>query len=110
VGVIISDVIERIKNGELSVVRSLKGELIAIKSNFPFIRDEDAETELLQLAKLGQQMQWISVTDRLPTEEKFYFARYEDGRVSTGTFFKDLGRFNRGVTHWMPVPPNPKEA
>ena len=74
--------------------------------------DERLSQELIILAEIGQQMQWVSVKNGLPTTNGTYFTRYKDGRIGTGTFFLDVGRFNKsnsgGVVAWMLIPESDK--
>lgn len=72
-------------------------------------------------------MQWISVEQRMPDEElRAYRERYEDGDVSLIVLIKDATvpteLFYNGyefvdydgdsyyVTHWMSMPPHPKDC
>ena len=113
--VTIMSVIERIEKDSLH--------LFDTKGNW----DTEAQDELLKLAKIGQQMQWVSVDEKLP----------EDGQivdvwiVSNGLFNQrltdvvysstsltfqiddicDVGieshPTNSFITHWMPLPKPP---
>jgi hypothetical protein len=47
---------------------------------------------------------WISVEDRLPEEQGFYFSLDDCGRGNVDWFSgKDFE--NEYLTHWMPIPP-----
>ena len=62
---------------------------------------------------------WISVKERLPEEDDFYFCCVKSfcypGRIYTNILAYDKGGFKEGriytddVTHWMPLPEPPKE-
>jgi len=110
-----SDVVERINRGEfVGGVYEVVGDG-GITPNFK------ATAELLRLAKLGQQMQWVNVNDLLPDKD-------DDVLVWVGTTSVRacIGKTPYGrawylvdkncylnfwnVTHWMPLPPNPNEA
>ena len=66
----------------------------------------------------GMSMDWISVKDRLPEDDATYLVYgrngygivfavyYGDGEWLT---WADLTNITRFVTHWMPLPPPPKE-
>jgi hypothetical protein len=58
--------------------------------------------------KLGKQMQWVS--DNTPPEiDDVYLVRYSSGYKTTQAY-SGVGSFCGGITHWMPLPPDPKEA
>lgn len=76
---------------------------------------------------MAHYMQWISVEQRMPDEElRVYRERYEDGDVSLIVLIKDAifptELFYNGfefvdydgdpydVTHWMRMPPLPKDC
>lgn len=109
------DVLERIEKGELSF------DIFNTKTFQPSVK---SEIELLKLAKLGQQMQWVSVADRLPDEGQsvdIWVAKGygHPGRSADVIYREDDGErwFEIGdmtfdleeVSHWMPLPPSPKE-
>jgi Lar family restriction alleviation protein len=51
-----------------------------------------------------RQSPWISVGDRLPEEQGFYFSLDDCGRGNVDWFSgKDFE--NEYLTHWMPIPP-----
>lgn len=96
------DVLERIARGN----KLLKDAQIIIH--------EDIE-ELIRLAKLGQRMQWVSVADRWPEkEQRVDIHTKAEGRIARVTFdglnFVAGCNLYAGVTHWMPIPPNPGEG
>jgi hypothetical protein len=80
--------------------------------------------EVLRLAKIGQQMQWISVNDRLPEttdgeSEKIIVCDNEDSIITGVKYYSEdkvfadefwgvwsIGEF----THWMPLPQPLKEG
>jgi hypothetical protein len=72
--------------------------------------------KVIDLAKLGKQMQWVSVkrlpeletnVDILDIDNKRYMDAWHigDGRFLAGDIVFEADE----VTHWMPLPPNPKE-
>ena len=60
---------------------------------------------------MGVDMEWISVTDRLPDSIAYVLVAYENGTVERDCYSNDRKDFvfKRGgeVTHWMPYPPHP---
>ena len=104
------DVIERIERGE-------------------FIVHEHDWDELVRLAKIGQQMQWVPVSERMPEKDVLVLLYLNDGehtKITTGKIYASDdarvdGKFCVGfdqvcpdflkrevVTHWMPLPPLPE--
>ena len=109
------NVIERIEKGVSKLT------ITKLSSDIPaYIRSREQEIELLELAKLGQQMQWVSVTERLP-EHKQVVDIFLNGcrHIDVEFFIHNNEKFfylsgavvyYNYVTHWMPLPPNPKGA
>jgi hypothetical protein len=95
----VSDVLERIDKRDKSTY-SLSGG--------PLTLSRDDLNDLLHLAKLGKQMQWVSVNTP-PKIEDVYLVRYSSGHKTTQAY-SGVGSFCGGITHWMLLPPNPKEA
>lgn len=67
--------------------------------------------------KLGKQMQWVSVKDRLPEKDVDVLLRFNYGfyigRLCKRFWLIDNGSHSRSLdfaTHWMPLPPSPEEA
>ena len=60
-------------------------------------------------------MEWISVKDRLPENEKWVTVGNNKFGVFIGQYFSSLGEFAckdiliEKVTHWMPLPKPPKK-
>ena len=58
-------------------------------------------------------VEWISVSDRVPDNEDYVLVAHEDGRVTRDFFSNIRGdfAFKHGgeVTHWMPYPPHPNQ-
>lgn len=58
---------------------------------------------------------WISVEERLLEKHRVVLVHLRFGMIDTGvhngfTWWNDLGiANNKNVTHWMPLPPAPKE-
>lgn len=116
------DVLERIESKELNI------EVLTLicDGSYCQIDSEELTEELLQLAKLGKQMQWVSVKDRKPEHEEVVDIWVDDGdgfnyRVPDAEYNAETGMFESQyylpedsdtdfVTHWMPLPPSPKEA
>jgi len=122
---IVSDVIERIEKGEVKIlaIQTPSGEDILKNIGFDFIRvmkkhNKVDVDELIELAKLGQQTQWISVNDRLPEKccscfiwhisKKFGGACISAHYNSIKKTFGYEERFGGNTTHWMPIPAIPK--
>lgn len=64
--------------------------------------------------KNAEKSPWISVTERLPETWKRVLVLHENGFVEIEYLRKDNGEFLYEyifgkVTHWMPLPPAPKE-
>lgn len=60
-------------------------------------------------AALREKQRWIPVTERLPQVDGNYIVCTAHGSVTKVRFDPALGRFQRIFTHWMPLPPVPKE-
>jgi hypothetical protein len=55
-------------------------------------------------------MEWISVDDRLPEEDKPIIVFGKDGaEIYSGFHVMDFNNYYKDVTHWMPLP-SPPEA
>ena len=96
-GVIISNVLEYLENWHKSPKRG----------NFVTVGHETV-ADLLGFAKLGQQIQWVSVKNRLPDDGDYDIlinGKYGPRVMHVSDFLKYRSKF---VTHWMPLPPNPK--
>lgn len=60
-----------------------------------------------------QEMNWISVKDKLPKNFDDVLAIYESGRMDVTCRHSDgwlMERHWGPVTHWMPLPEPPKEV
>ena len=101
------NVLERIKKQELTV---LVGENYDMGST---IRNSlECSQELIKLAEIGQQMQWVSVNDRLPNFNGKIIACSGGEKVMGCSFNNDAKEFFhiqniKNVTHWMPLPNKP---
>lgn len=99
-----SDVIEQLEKGKLKLT------ITKLSDNAPaYVRAREQEIELMELTKLGKQMQWVSVADGLPLPDKMVLCYLKDGVTCTGYHYDcwHTGRLHTYVTHWMPLPPNP---
>lgn len=107
------NVLERIKNGELS---------IRINTGVGVLRNVYAENELLELAKIGQRMKWISMEEQKPEDWQTVDAYHPDSeeRICNVTFHEfpankqyfhcsdtDKNYWVEEFTHWMPIPNKP---
>lgn len=106
------DVLERIKKNEIKIYASFESEE---KSNGIVV-------ELIELAQLVQRMQWVSVHEDLPKhqqkvdifvgEERVCNVSFMRGDEDFGDHFYDWDFDNiyrtDEVSHWMPLPPDPK--
>ncbi len=57
-------------------------------------------------------MEWISVEDRLPDEEGYYWCYIPDQKYVNQTvlmYMSNYGFNNGNATHWMPLPEPPNE-
>jgi hypothetical protein len=73
------------------------------------------EGAALELYDQGYRKQeWISVDERLPTNEGKYLVCTANGNIGVGNFIDYYGAGKRlcfdnwAVTHWMPLPEAPK--
>ena len=58
---------------------------------------------------LSKQVEWISVEDRLPKQNGMYLVFTDFGDIATiRSFSIELGFLDVHVTHWMPLPNQPK--
>jgi hypothetical protein len=111
-----TDVLEQIENGECIVKISTKP--IMSEEFGCHMSKEINPAEFIDLAKHGKRMQRISVNDRLPELETDVDILDIDNKIYMDAWHIGDGRFLAGdivfeadeVTHWMPRPPNPKEA
>jgi hypothetical protein len=83
-------------------------------------REEDAHDAFLAGYKAAQP-QWISVKERLPEFGDWVLLYDIDSNIYRGRLIEDDFAFfatfdgivflleKPGITHWMPVPPEPKE-
>lgn len=83
---------------------------------------EERHTFYQQYIKLqNQQMQWISVKDKLPEKYKTVIVTYDDGIVyishlTIDSYSELVWEFPAGfvplnvVTHWMELPQKPKDS
>ena len=79
---------------------------------------ENALSELLRLAKIGEQMQWMPVSERLPERCCSCFIWHVDkefGGMCIAAYYnsikKSFGheeRFGGKTLYWMPLPEPPK--
>ena len=114
--VTIMSVIERIEKDSLH--------LFDTKGNW----DTEAQDELLKLAKTGQQMQWISVNEKLPERPLYdwvlvaiklvpenWYGVPRIAELRSGVWYctecEPLEEtLSVKVTHWMELPDNPKDG
>ncbi len=66
----------------------------------------------------GRNMEWISVKDKTPSQNGNYLAYWCDKNTNSSFIGECLYQKSHGftfvrnrnlVTHWMPLPPKPKE-
>lgn len=111
------DVIDRLKKGTSKLT------ITKLSYNAPaYVRVREQEIELMELAKLGKQIQWVSVAERLPVvgqvvdvwKDNKRFIDMEVKSDSDGIYFDATIECHvfgiEEVTHWMPIPPAPKGA
>lgn len=119
------DVLERIEKGELIVA------VWPFGNDFTTEESRKLREELLQLAELGQQTQWVSVVDDLPKKDslvdilidgtdRVVNVIYSDNQKKylwTDEYeeyhWRDIEAAGEKITHWMytpDLPPAPKEA
>jgi hypothetical protein len=114
------DVLERIEKGESSVY--VTQSYIEIDASNEEIeeamkQDDVDRVELLRLAKLGKQMQWVGVAHKPPKINEHVIVFHEDdckiAYISTSRNWRssDDGSGLYGtIKYWMPLPPNPGEG
>lgn len=77
----------------------------------------DLNTANMNFDNLAEQYRWIPVTERLPEIDRRYgeietLVHMDDGFISTAAYARsgwELWAEAGEVTHWMPLPPPPKE-
>lgn len=78
----------------------------------------DSYSKLFRLIELGQQMQWVSVDERLPDQYVDCLVYHKDhlcyniyiGCVVDGRFSIHGFDGHSNITHWMPLPEPPKDG
>ena len=125
------NVLERIKTFDFSKKLFFKLSPAIVKHGYwenSCMSDLNAEDELIKLAEIGERMQWVNVTDRLPESNVLVLLFLNDGEhttITTGKIYlsddvKYNGEFCVGfdqvmpdfikrevVTHWMKLPQPP---
>lgn len=110
------NVIDRIENIRLTCTNSVIGKTISL----PDLK------ELIELAKIGQQMQWVSVSERLPEKPLYDWVLVQTKLVPENWYgVPHIAELRNGVwysdrhdtpleetcgvvvTHWMPLLPAP---
>lgn len=113
------NVLERIKstdfNNRLSL--SLKSFYVDREGYYSehCIDDIVAMKELIGLAEIGEQMQWIRVEDQLPNFNGKVIACIDGRNVMGCSFNNDAKQFFniqnlKNVTHWMKLPTSPTDT
>jgi len=110
------NIIERIEKGTTKLIVS------KLSSDIPaYVKDQEQENELLRLAKLGQQMQWVNAYDRLPNKDNdvLVWTGATSVRACVGEtpygrawYLVDKNCYLNwwNVTHWIPLPQPPKDG
>lgn len=110
-----NDLISRIERGEMVAAELVDGNLTKLVPDF------NITAKLLHLAKLGQQRDWIPVTERLPYVGEWVLVAYgkirtvgEARLAATGSWYQRSGYIipedkKAKVTHWMPLPAPPEQ-
>lgn len=108
------NILERLKKGTSKLtITKLSGDIPA------YVMAREQEIELMEFAKLGQQMQWVSMADRLPEVGQIVDVfrdnkRFIDMEVKSdndGIYFDATIECHvfgiEEVTHWMSIPTAP---
>lgn len=80
--------------------------------NFKGWTDADTEAEVIAFMALKTQMEWISVTDALPSEDGKYLVCTTKGAIFCTRYYAKPKHFgenrNTHITHWLPLPEPPR--
>ncbi len=85
--------------------------------NGPWINYSDHESTISDLnsriAELEKEMEWISVETRLPEHNQQVWTYFGDTAFGIWdeprqAFFEGPNKYNEKVTHWLPMPIEPK--
>ncbi|TCL40006.1 hypothetical protein EV210_101206 [Anaerospora hongkongensis] len=102
-----NDLISQIERGDLALCKYHEWD-----NGDYYTKEPEANGEILRLAKLGQQRDWIPVTEE-PKQARLLLA-YKYG-VMEGVYYqqqyltKDFEHVVPGVTHHMPLPALPEQ-
>lgn len=109
------DVLEKIDKREIKMM-ILGGRQPLHDGNFTYSLHEkipDAESEILALARIGQRVRWIPVSERLPEIEEPVLVIGECGfgvdHLNGVVNRRPIWHWDSGITHWMPLPQPPSE-
>lgn len=118
------NVIDRVEGGEVVIYCQ------ECRSDGRYLTESfECKNELISLAKIGQQMQWISVSERLPERPLYdwvlvaiklvpenWYGVPHIAELRNGVWYSNS--YNAPfestcgivVTHWMPLPKRPKDG
>jgi hypothetical protein len=106
------DVLELMEQGNLAVCKYHEKD-----SGDYYTKEPEATGKILELAKLGKQMQWVGVAHKPPKINEHVIVFHEDdckiAYISTSRNWRssDNGSGLYGtIKYWMPLPPNPGEG
>lgn len=99
------DIIERIENKEIAVIVL---DVSDYKREGKVTAHDVYTREIMRLAKIGQQMQWVSVKERLPKPNDMVLMAFNRGgqwHITESNAKYGLKAYN--PDYWMQLPPLP---
>lgn len=103
-----NDLIGQIERGESKITITTINPYHQDPYSCAMVRDRKAEEEILRLAKLGQQRDWIPVTpETMPEDGQRIIVCDTECGVGVGKYLKGMALHNK--QYWMPLPALPEQ-